>query len=313
MATRFELVLEGASPARLRAAGEEAVATIQRLEAQLSFYRPTSDIGRINAGAAAGPVRVTPELFGLLRRAQELHDLTGGRFDITTGPLTRLWRDADGGAMAPSAAAVEAVRSCVGMHLVELDAASCTVRFARPGLQIDLGAIGKGYALDQAALVLREAGVERALLHGGTSSIHGMDAPAGEDAWRVAIERPGAEEDDPAARVLAIVPLRDAALSVSTPRGRTYRTGGATHGHVMDPRTGMPGCGAVLAAAVCAAGTDADATATALLLPGSDGGAAPWPLGTDVLVVDTVKPGSGARTWSHGLAFHTTQPEHART
>jgi FAD:protein FMN transferase len=313
MATRFELVLEGAAPARLRAAGEEAVAAIQRIEAQLSCYRPTSDVGRINAHAATRPVRVAPELFVLLRRARELHDMTGGRFDISTGPLTRLWRDADGGAAAPAPAAVAAARACVGMHLVVLDEASSTVRFARPGVLLDLGAIGKGYALDQAALVLREAGIERALLHGGTSSIYGIGAPAGEAAWRVAIERPDTATDDAARRVLAIVPLRDAALSVSTPRGRTYRTGATSHGHVIDPRTGMPGRGASLAAAVSAVGTDADAIATALLLPDGSGDTASWPAGTGVLVVDDAEPGRAHRVWCHGMDLFTPQPEHART
>jgi FAD:protein FMN transferase len=117
----------------------------------------------------------------------------------------------------------------------------------------------------------------------------------------------------PRRRVLAIVPLRDAALSVSTPRGRTYRTGDTSHCHVMDPRTGTPARGATLAAAVSASGTDADAIATALLLPDGSGATASWPPATGVLVVDDAEPGIAGRVWSHGMELFTPQPEHART
>jgi thiamine biosynthesis lipoprotein ApbE len=131
MATRFELLLDGDGEAHLRAAGEEALATIQRLEAQLSFYRATSDVGRINANAARQAVRVGAELFQLLVRARELNAATDGRFDITVGPLMRCWRFAGGEGAVPDAAALQAVRQCVGMELVELDEAHRTVRFAR--------------------------------------------------------------------------------------------------------------------------------------------------------------------------------------
>jgi FAD:protein FMN transferase len=267
MATRFELLLEGAGTAHLRAAGEEAVGTIQRLEAQLSFYRATSDVGRVNANAARQPVRVGPELFQLLVRARELHVATDGMFDITVGPLMRCWRFSGGSGAVPEAAALEAARQCVGMQLVELDEADRTVRFARAGVEIDLGGIAKGYALEEAVAVLREAGVQRALLHGGTSSVYGMGSPAAGGEWKVAIEYPPNEP-------LAVVALRDQALSVSAVHGRWFEEDGAEYGHVMDPTRGRPVAGALLAAAVCDSPTDADALATALLALGpSDAGA----------------------------------------
>jgi FAD:protein FMN transferase len=313
MATRFELLLDGDGEARLRAAGEEALATIERLEAQLSFYRATGDVGRINANAARQAVRVGAELFQLLVRARELNAATDGRFDITVGPLMRCWRFAGGDGAVPDAAALRAARQCVGMELVELDEARRAVRFARPGVEIDLGGIAKGYALEQAVAGLREAGVQRALLHGGTSSVYGMGAPAAGGEWKVAIEYPplaaggaspgrvalpprmvptagAAQPAAPAAtpgNVLTVVALRDQALSVSAVRGRWFEEDGAEYGHVMDPALGRPVTGALLAAVVCDSATDADALATALLAlgPSAAGAQAGRRVAADTLVV----------------------------
>jgi FAD:protein FMN transferase len=328
MATRFELLLVGTDEARLRAAGEEAVATIHRLESQLSRFRPTSDIGRINARAAYEAVPVDPALFRLLQRARSLHAATDGMFDITVAPLMRCWRfrdcigaashaarpgtvdraaaDPDAvdrdpaelaatepGAAEPDATELDAARQRVGLQHMELDSVAHTVRFARPGVELDLGGVGKGYALDCAAAVLREAGVEHALLHGGTSSVYGIGSPGGGRAWKVAIEHPHAglspqqlavaplameplaveplAVEPLAVEPLAVVPLRDRALSVSAVWGRTLRGGGEVYGHVMDPSLGRPVRRAVLAAAVCDSATDADAMATGLLALGTAG------------------------------------------
>lgn len=277
MATRFELVLAGAPELRLRAAGEQAVAVIQRLEARLSFYRATSEVGRINAAAAERPVRVDGEVFALLVRARELWQRTGGAFDITVGPLLSCWGLAGGSGRIPAAAELERARAGVGMHLLELDPQHCTVRFARPGVSVDLGGIGKGYALEQAAHVLREAGVTSALLHGGTSSVQAIGcAPSGR-GWPVAIAYPDALADDAGVArggdppPVAVVELRDRALGVSAGHGKRFRAGDAWYGHVLDPRLGRPTDAALLAAAVCDSGTDADALATALLVLGPEG------------------------------------------
>ena len=131
MATRFELVLHGENPIALRAAGEEALAEIQRLEAQLSLYRPTSEIAHLNARAAEGPVRVEPSLFRLLEQARRLSRETSGAFDITIAPLVRCWGFMGGSGKVPEPAALLEARQSVGMHLLELDERNCTVRFAR--------------------------------------------------------------------------------------------------------------------------------------------------------------------------------------
>ncbi len=265
MATRFELVLRGDDAVRLRAAGEEALAEIRRLEGQLSFYRPESEISRINARAGRAPVRVEPRLFRLLERAARLHALTDGAFDPTVGPLMRAWGFTGGGGRVPDEATLAEARRRTGMRRVHLDPEAYTVAFERPGMSLDLGGIGKGYAIDEAALILKEAGVAHALLHGGTSTAYAFGRPGGTEAWKVAVPAPGdAAGDD----LLAVATLRDEALSVSAVWGKAFEAEGRVFGHVLDPRSGRPTEGALLTAVVTGSAADADALSTALLVLG---------------------------------------------
>jgi thiamine biosynthesis lipoprotein len=269
MATRFEIVLHGENPARLRGAGEEALAEVDRIEAQLSIYRPTSELARVNAGAAREPVQVTPPVFRLLKQARQLHRESGGAFDITIAPLMRCWGFMDGSGSLPDPAEVARVRRHVGMQHVILDEKNLTVRFDGEGVMLDLGAIGKGYAIDRAAETLREAGITSALLHGGTSTVYGLGKPPEGDTWKVAVESPPSDGATPP--WLATVPLQDEALSVSAVWGKFFEHGGKTFGHVLDPRAGQPVASAVLAAVVLPSATETDALSTALLVVGLDG------------------------------------------
>ena len=270
MATRFEMVLHGDDLARLRAAGEEALEEIERLESRLSIYRESSEISNLNARAAISPVRVSPALFDLLQRAKALHKETGGAFDISIAPLVRCWGFMGGTGRLPDPAEIEKARARVGMDLVLLNPEDRSVRFSRTGVMLDLGAIGKGYAIAQAAEVLKEAGVSSALLHGGTSSICAIGHPPESDAWQVAIEGPPGPGETPPA-LLATVPLRDEALSVSAVWGRSFVAEGKRLGHVLDPRSGQPAGSALLAAVVLPDATDTDALSTALLVLGPEG------------------------------------------
>lgn len=284
MATRFEIVLHGANAVALRAAGEEALDEIDRWEAQLSLYRPASDISRVNLRAATEPVRVDPRVFGLLRHAQQLHRESGGAFDITIAPLMRCWGFMQRDGQLPGSNEWVQARSNVGMHLVSLSDTDFTVRFAREGVMLDLGSIGKGYALERAANLLRDAGVTSALLHGGTSTVCAIGAPPDAECWKIAIDHPGSKaapilalgnpaetvDRDPRAP-LAVIPLTDEALSVSAVWGKSFESGGKTYGHVIDPRSGKPTEGAVLAAVALPSATETDAFSTALLILGLAG------------------------------------------
>ena len=277
MATRFEILLHGGTEAALRAAGEEALAEVDRLEAQLSLYRPTSEIARVNALAARQAVRVSPPVFQLLEHAQRLHEESGGAFDITIAPLVRCWGFMGGPGHFPEPGQLAEARALVGMGHVKLDRSDCSVRFDREGVMIDLGAIGKGYAIDRAVQTLRECGVKSALMHGGTSTTYAIGAPPGAEAWQVAVagEADGGEDGGghrpPLQLQLTVVRLRDGALSVSAGWGKSFQAGGKTYGHVLDPRTGRPAGGALLAAVALDSATETDALSTALLVAGRQG------------------------------------------
>jgi thiamine biosynthesis lipoprotein len=264
MGTRFELALWGEEDSRLRAAGQEALEEIVRLETQLSLYRQESDIADLNARAAAEPVRVEPRLFRLLQQAVTLSDLTEGAFDITIGPLLRVWGLQGAEGRRPEPAEIAAALENVGARWLELDETAFTVRFQRKGMSLDLGAIGKGYAIDCAVERLREAGIVNGLLHGGTSSVYALGHAPDRIAWQVAIARPFGMPGAP----LAVVGLENRALSVSAPHGKWFQSEGRRYGHVLDPRTGYPVGRGLLAAIVSASATIGDAVSTALLTLG---------------------------------------------
>lgn len=277
MATRFEAVLCGTKEARLRAAGEQALEEIARMEALLSLYRPDSDVRAINAQAAKGPVRVDPRLFTLLEHCRDLSTATEGAFDITVAPLMRCWDLQSGAGAVPDEATIQRALDCVGMSRVRLDRVTRTVEFERDGVMIDLGAVGKGFAIQRAADLLIENGVESALLHGGTSTLCAIGSQPDDDGWRVALRNPALEDD---AQPVREVLLKDCSLSVSAPHGKWFEAAGATYGHVIDPRTGHPTGHGALAAVSCRSATDSDALSTALLVlgaPALQSFASTWP------------------------------------
>jgi len=298
MATRFELVLYGENPVSLRAAGEEALDEIERLESQLSLFKPTSEIAHLNAQAAYGPVRVTPSIFALLQHARRLTEQTRGAFDITIAPLVRCWGFLGGTGRLPDPKDLAAAREKVGMHLVRLNPDESSVRFDREGVMLDLGAIGKGYAIERAAELLREAGVTSALVHGGTSTIYGLGHPPEAESWKIEIPSPQNQAilataeplltsncgDNALAQTsvlantapgpavpFATIELADASLSVSAVWGKSFQAQGRNFGHIIDPRSGEPSNAAVMSALILPSATETDALSTALLTLGPDG------------------------------------------
>jgi thiamine biosynthesis lipoprotein len=298
MATRFEIVLNGNHPVALRAAGEEALAEIERIEAQLSLYRPSSEITRINARAAREPVRVSPGVFALLERASTLSRETGGAFDITIAPLVRCWGFMGEGGLVPGAEALAEARNRVGMRFIQLDPEALTVRFEREGMMLDLGAIGKGYAIERAAELLQDAGIASALLHGGTSTVYALGRAENGEPWKVAIDHP---QETASPRLLATVPLENQALSVSAVWGKFFESAGRTYGHVLDPRTGQPADSALLAAVVLSSATESDALSTALLVHGAGGHDPLSTLRPGMRTLLLTKSASGIYAETHGI------------
>lgn len=267
MATRFEVVLHGDRETHLRAAAEEALAEVDRLENQLSLYRSGSEIAQLNARAAQAPVRVSPEVFALLQHAAQLSAETQGAFDITIAPLVRCWGFMGGNGRMPTPEEMETARALVGLDKVLFDISERTVRFSRPGVMLDLGAIGKGYAVERGLEILREAGVTSALFHGGTSTVGAIGHPPDAEGWRVAVDLPTADGRTRRHEFH----LRDVALSVSAVTGRMFAVEDQKFGHVLDSRTGQPVTHATLAAVVAPKATETDALSTALLTLGADG------------------------------------------
>lgn len=260
MATRFEIVLHGPRPEALRAAAEEALAEVSRVEAWLSPYLPHSTLSRVHGDAHLRPVVVEPPVFGFLRLASDLVHATGGAFDPTVGPLLRAWGFQGGDPVSPNAEAIQEARSRVGWHHIRLNPSACSIQLLRPGVEIHPGAIGKGWALDRAADILRDCGVTSALLHGGTSSVVAIGCPPGLPAWRVALPSPPHAASPFTGG--SIVELRDETLSVSAAWGRSA-DGPA---HIVDPRTGEPVAAGRMAAVALPSAAASDAWSTALLV-----------------------------------------------
>ena len=266
MATTFEVLLPLGLPDALTAA-EAALDEIDRLEDQLTVYRDTSEVSRLNARAATGPVPVEEGLFGLLALAARITAETDGAFDVTAGALIKAWGFFRGPRRVPGTAELRQVLERVGMRHVVLDPEARTVQFARPGLEVNLGSIGKGYALDRAARLLRAGRkIPCGLLHGGQSSVYAMGSePGSERGWAVGLRHPW----EPG-RHLAVVYLRDRALGTSAATFQHLEHNGRKLGHILDPRTGWPA--ETLASASVAAPTaaEADALATAFFILGVD-------------------------------------------
>ncbi len=259
MATQFEVVLPfGTIDAE--AAATDALDLIDQLESQLSIYRPTSEISRLNRIAGHAPVPVEPRLWELFLQARRLHAETNGAFDVTAGPLIRAWGFVDRTGRQPSAEQLAAARAAVGMDAVDFDSGRRSVQFRRPGMEVNLGSIGKGYALDRAAERLRRR-IPSGLIQGGRSSVLGW----GEADWSVGLAHPWQS------RRIAAVRLRDRALGVSAATHQHFVAGERKFGHLIDPRTGEPAVGVALAAVLAPSAAEADALATAFYILGIEG------------------------------------------
>jgi len=266
MATGFEIVLPWDSPQPLEA-GRAAFELLDCLEEQLSVYREHSEVSRLNRLAFVRPVGVEPRLFELLQQAQQIHQDTAGAFDITSGPLIKVWGFFRGPRRVPAAAELAAALSRVGMQHVVLTPERWHVRFTQPNMEINLGSIGKGYALDRLAQHLREQwNLSCVLLHGGNSSVYAGGDPLGTGrGWRVRIRHPWQPD-----RYLAEVWLRDRALGTSAATFQYLEHQGKKLGHILDPRTGWPASGLDSVSVIAPTGAEADALSTAFYVGGRE-------------------------------------------
>ena len=262
MACRFEVALSGADGAWVPAA-RAALDEVDRIEDALTVFRDTSALVRVNRLAGCEPVAVEEDLFALLLRCRELHAATDGAFDITSTPLSRTWGFLARAGRLPAPAEITAARARVGMDHVELDEARRTVRFRRPEMELNLGSIGKGYALFRMAEVLRRAGVAEALLSAAGSSVLALGGRG--RGFRIDLRSRLVRRSR-----LGALWLRDGALGTSGAGEQFVEVDGVRYGHVLDPRTGWPASGVLSATVVAADPALADALSTAFLVGGVD-------------------------------------------
>lgn len=266
MGTVFEILIYGSDRRNLSSAARQALREVINLDDQLSRWKSGSDISRINAHAAEEPVRVEPELFGLLLRAREIWAETNGAFDITVAPLVRAWGFYDKRGRMPGSDEIRSALETVGMQHVVFDEDDRTVSFRRPGIEIDLGGIGKGYAVDRAAEILRACRVKAALVNSGASTMYAIGSPPGQEEWHIGIRDPAAEEN-----AIATIGLTDGSVSTSGAPEKVFEIGGKSYSHILDPRRGFPAEGMVSATAIAPSATESDALATSFYVLGVNG------------------------------------------
>jgi thiamine biosynthesis lipoprotein len=271
MGSYFEVRLAAGTPGAV-ALTEAALDLIDAFEQQLTVYRDDSEVSRINADAHLGPVEVEPGLFGLLEQALAIGRATGGAYDVSAGALSVAWGFFRGPRRVPDPETLAEARARTGQHHLRLDPETRTVRFDRPGIVINLGSIGKGYAIDRAIDVIRgHWWPTSALVHGGRSSLYALGSPPGRfgGRWEVALRNPF----DPGSP-LGVLRLRNRGMGTSGTAFQRFEAGGRVYGHILDPRTGEPAEGPASVTVLAPTAAEADALSTAFYLLGIEGAAA---------------------------------------
>jgi len=264
MATTFELLIVYPTGGRLttedeRYAGQAAAAAfdqVDRLECELSRFLENSDVTRINNLPANQPLQLGLDTFECLKIAERVYSQTNGAFDITIGTLLKCWRNDDGSPRNPSPKEIDVARMRTGTNLIQLNEAEHTITLSASPVQIDLGGIGKGYAVDRVAELLRDWSIDVALISGGYSSVLALDAPPGKKGWPLTMTNPAGDKE-----ILARPFLKNGALSGS---------GVQKGGHIIDPRTAQAVEGRRAAWSSAPDAATADALSTAFMIMGID-------------------------------------------
>lgn len=264
LGTVVEITVASADEEAARKVLERAFAEFERVEALLSGYRPDSEIAKLNA---TGEGRLDPEVFRLLQRAREVSGISDGAFDVTVGAVVDLWRFDEGGSV-PGEEELRQALASVGYLGLQLDPEDRTVRLAVEGMKVDLGGIGKGYAVDMAAEVLRGGGIDEAIIDAGGDLLL-LGARPGKNFWRIGIRHPR----DPA-RLLVSLDLADTAVVTSGDYERFFMDGSTRYHHILDPKTGRPATGCQSVTVMAPRATEADAYATAAFVLGPEKGIA---------------------------------------
>jgi thiamine biosynthesis lipoprotein len=284
MATTFEAIVQYEDKFYAQQAAQAAFDEVDRLERDLSRFLENSDVARINNLPALRPLPLSLDTFECLRISAEMSRETGGAFDVTVGLLVDCWRDEEKKPRTPTPEELQSAREHTGMHLISFDEPTHAIALATSPVRVDLGGIGKGYAVDKMAGMLREWSIDRALIHGGFSSVLSLDAPHGTGGWPVTLSHPLDRR-----RTLVRLELEHVAVSGS----------GVEKGpHIIDPRRGEPVRSKIAAWSIASDAARADALSTAFMLMTPDETAsycAQHPRVRALLIVQEDRPGSAER------------------
>ena len=263
MGATFQIALYGERRGALASAAVAAFEEARRIDALISNYRDDSEWSLLNREAAERAVPASQESLELLAACLGYSRASEGAFDVTVGPLIKVWGFFRGTGELPGPSAVEAALDQVGYRYLELDARALTVRFRRD-LELDPGGIGKGYAVERIVRLLRRYGVRSAYVSAGSSSIYAIGHPPGEPrGWRTLIRDPR----DPK-KTAAEIFLKDQSLSTSGSYEKVFEVDGAVYSHIVDPRTGWPAKGALSVSVVSPSPLDSEAWTTAYFVNG---------------------------------------------
>ena len=265
MGTLVKITAVARSESIAQAAATAGFAEVRRLEELLSTWIPTSELSRVNAAAGVMPVHVSAETLTVVQRAMQAAEETGGGFNIAIGPAVDAWRVTDGQRI-PTESELDALRSLVDLHAVHADVQAQTIYLEKPGMRIDVGGIGKGYAADQAVDALRSAGaVAGVVALSGDIKTFGQ-LPGGRK-FPVGIQHPRKEGE-----VLAWIDLQDEAISTAGDYERFFERDGVRYHHILDPRTLQPARSCQSVTVIAREGVWADGLDTGIFVMGPERG-----------------------------------------
>lgn len=230
MGTEFKLYLYAKDSAQAQQVSQAVYEEVDRLDDLLSNYKPESELSRINRLAASGPVETDPETFDFLQQAQHWSEVSHGAFDMTVGPLMRVWGFFQHQGKVPSVEELQAAAPAIGYRHVVLDAQRRTVFFDTKGVELDPGGIGKGFAVDAAVQVLREWQVKAAMLSAGGSTVYALGAPPQKSGWKVIVRGPV-----PSQNVISVLTLRDTSFSSADCSQKNFVQNGVLYCHILNP------------------------------------------------------------------------------
>jgi thiamine biosynthesis lipoprotein len=238
MACTYSIVVYGKDAKQLPLIVDAGLDEVDRIDNLMSNYKPDSALTRINKEAGAGPVLVEPELLNFIEVCVKYSQQSEGAFDITVGPLMKAWGFFRGEGRIPWSFELWSILKRVGYQKLILNRQERTIQFGQAGMELDLGGIAKGYAVDRVVEILKQYKIDRAFVSAGGSTLYGLGSPPDRDGWEVKVRDPLFPKDNQ--KSAETVKLRDRCLSVSGNYEKFFRSGGVTYSHIMDPRTGRP-------------------------------------------------------------------------